>query len=48
VGFLAWLAHNAKRCLSEALERVINWSVKSTKTFGHAFLKHGGEKFKKS
>ncbi|CAM3768453.1 MafB-like protein [Flavobacterium branchiophilum] len=47
VGLRAWLVHNAKKCVSKVVEQVINWSTKSTKTFGHAFLKHGEKNLKK-
>jgi hypothetical protein len=45
VGVLAWLVHNTnpEKCLS----KLINWASKSSKTFGHAFLKHGEKNLKK-
>ncbi|MCO6504656.1 MAG: hypothetical protein J6568_04465 [Snodgrassella sp.] len=47
VGKLAWLVHNAKPCGTDTIKGVINWSSKSVKTFGHTFLKHGQNNFKK-
>jgi hypothetical protein len=39
--------HNAKPCGTDTIKGVINWSSKSVKTFGHTFLKHGQNNFKK-